>query len=463
MSTTQLTPAPHRHPVDSFVSDPDARPTQEANQPGERPTFTTGIFSRAGRQRLRLDNGYVLGGLLLAIPAFAAAIAGVSAGASTAFIWIGIPIMVGTLHVCRVFAGLERRRLRQLGLDAPDPHYPAPAAGAGLHRRMFTTLTDPQSWLELLWTVLNFITSTISFSIGLTWATGATVGWLAPLADLILRRALGSNYGNGGLAALLGFGDGFVVTAVFNWAAAAFFLLSWPYVMRGLAAAQGGISHTLLSQTALAEREIGELRSSRASAHRAESDALRRLERDIHDGPQQRLVRLQMDLARAERLLETNPERAQEVLAETRSQTQDTLNELRQLSRGIAPPVLADRGLAEAIREIAFRSTTPITLDIELTTEPPLHIATAGYYVVSEALANLNKHAQATAASVAVRSEPGLLRIRVSDNGRGGAAIAKGHGLAGLAERLHGVGGELIVHSPEGGPSHIEAVLPCES
>lgn len=459
MSTAHLTHAP----ADSFVSDPDDQPARASAVDANLPSFTTGLFSRAGRQRLRLDTGYVLGGLLLAIPTFVVVIVGLSLGASTSFIWVGLPILVTTLHICRGFAGTERRRLRELGLDAPDPSYPQPDPQAGRHRRLFATLSDNQSWLESLWAVLNFVTSTITFSIGLTWAAGATVGWLTPLADLILRRALGSNYGNGGLASLLGFGDGFVATTIFNLAGAAFFLLSWPYVMRWLAGAQAGMSRTLLSQQALAEREIGQLRGSRASAHRAETDALRRLERDIHDGPQQRLVRLNMDLARARRLLASDPERAQQVLADSMTQTQETLNELRQLSRGIAPPVLAERGLAEAIREAAARSTTPTTVQIELPTEPPLHLATAVYYVVSEALTNLNKHAQAEAAQIEIAVEADQLWVRVSDDGRGGAALAKGHGLAGLAERVHGVGGRLGVHSPDGGPTLIEAVLPCES
>jgi signal transduction histidine kinase len=205
-----------------------------------------------------------------------------------------------------------------------------------------------------------------------------------------------------------------------------------------------------------------------AAAVAAESTALRRLERDIHDGPQQRLVRLAVDLGRAQQQLDSDPEAARETVAEALTQTREALGELRTLSRGIAPPILVDRGLGAAVSALAARCTVPVDLDIpEL---PRLNPATeqAAYFVVAEALTNVAKHGQATACRVALglwAPEAGVWRlgISVADDGVGGAHVAKGHGLAGLADRVHAAGGALVVSSPTGGPTEIRVDLPCDA
>ena len=229
-----------------------------------------------------------------------------------------------------------------------------------------------------------------------------------------------------------------------------------PAVLRGLAAMQIGLSRAMLSWRS----EVSRLQTSRAAVQRAEADTRRRLERDIHDGPQQRLVRLRMDLARAHRQAEKDPAAASAIIQGAMEQTQQTLDELRQLSRGIAPPVLIDRGLAAAITEAATRSSVPVTVSTELP-DLPDHVSQAAYFVVSESLANLNKHSGATVAGVEARVVDGSLQVRISDNGIGGASTAKGHGLAGLVERLSGVDGRLTLTSPTGGPTTVEAMIPC--
>jgi len=195
---------------------------------------------------------------------------------------------------------------------------------------------------------------------------------------------------------------------------------------------------------------------------RAEADTRRQLERDIHDGPQQRLVRLGMDLARAKRQAIKDPQAAEGIISGAMDQTQQTLDELRRLSRGIAPPVLTDRGLSAALAEVAARSTVPVTVHADL---PPLpdHISQAAYFVASEALTNLNKHSGAHSAELGAVIETEQLRLWIADDGVGGASLAKGHGLAGLVERLEGVDGRLTVTSPAGGPTRVEAVIPCAS
>ena len=194
----------------------------------------------------------------------------------------------------------------------------------------------------------------------------------------------------------------------------------------------------------------------------AEAAALRRLERDIHDGPQQRLVRLAMELGRAQHIFDTRPEAVRAALADAVVQTQEALDELRVLSRGIAPPILVDRGLREALTALAARSTVPVELDAApLDGRLDAAVETTAYFVVAEALTNVAKHSRAHRCVVGLRHGEETLRAWVTDDGMGGAALGKGHGLQGLDDRVHAVGGRLLVSSPHGGPTTITAQLPC--
>jgi signal transduction histidine kinase len=209
-------------------------------------------------------------------------------------------------------------------------------------------------------------------------------------------------------------------------------------------------------------QQVTGLASSRSAAVAAEGTALRRLERDIHDGPQQRLVRLQMDLAAADRQLDDDPAAARKLLEEALQQSKDALDELRALSRGFAPPILLDRGLVAALESLAVRAAVPTTVVSELPdgTALPEELQRNAYYIAAEALTNVAKHAEATAATVTVRVADGALEIEVADDGRGGAISVAGHGIAGLHERVHGLGGTLEVTSPDGGPTSVVAHLP---
>lgn len=192
----------------------------------------------------------------------------------------------------------------------------------------------------------------------------------------------------------------------------------------------------------------------------AEAIALRRLERDIHDGPQQRLVRLAMDLGRAQQQWDTNPEAARQITAEALVQTQETLNELRALSRGIAPPILTDRGLPAALAALAARNTVEVELDVADLGRLHPAVENTAYFVVAEALANVAKHSGASLCRVCVEPLGDRLIVIVTDDGIGGANVAKGHGLAGLADRAHAARGTLTVYSPAGGPTTVTAELP---
>jgi signal transduction histidine kinase len=233
-----------------------------------------------------------------------------------------------------------------------------------------------------------------------------------------------------------------------------------PLVIRGLVATRAGLARGLLTnQTAALRARATQLESSRRAAVQAEAQTLRRLERDIHDGPQQRLVRLNMDLEAVARRLDDNPEKARPLVAEALEQSREALDELRALSRGIAPPILAEHGLRAAITALAARGSIPTSVDVA---DVRLSDAAqnAAYFVVAEALTNVEKHSGASRASVEVAAVGGLAVVVVTDDGTGGAALAKGHGLSGLADRLAGVDGSLTLDSPAGGPTQLTATLP---
>ena len=246
-------------------------------------------------------------------------------------------------------------------------------------------------------------------------------------------------------------------------------LSALPLVTRACVAAQAGLGQALLSGSSAWHRRISGLEQERDSARAqavaavtAEAAALRRLERDIHDGPQQRLVRLAMELGRAQHHFDSRPQAAREALADAIAATHEALDELRALSRGIAPPILADRGLRAALTTLAARSTTPVELDADpLSRRLDAAVETAAYFVIAEALTNVAKHSHARRCAIGLRHGAGTLRVWVTDDGTGGAALDKGHGLRGLDDRLHAAGGRLRITSPDGGPTTITAELPC--
>jgi signal transduction histidine kinase len=206
---------------------------------------------------------------------------------------------------------------------------------------------------------------------------------------------------------------------------------------------------------------ISELETTRAGAVEQQESELERIERDLHDGAQARLVALGMSLGMAEQKLATDPVAAQELLAEARRGTREALEELRSLARGIHPPVLTDRGLAAAIEALAARTPVEVDVSVKLPKRPPRAVETAAYFVAAEGLANAGKHASAGHVDIGVRADGGNLVVEVVDDGSGGADPA-GNGLRGLARRVEALDGTLAVDSPTGGPTTIRAVMPCE-
>jgi signal transduction histidine kinase len=420
--------------------------------------MTPSILGRLGR-----DTQYVLVGFPLALVAVVLCMTGFWLGVGLSLIWIGVPLLVGVLLLARSLATVERARIAAvIGRRLPHPYYKRPA-GSGFLAQVRAALTDGQLWLDLLHGMFRFIPSTIAFSFTVTWWAVALGGLTFPLWDWSIPRGPD----NTDLPELLGLGDATSTRTVFYLTVGLLFALTLYPVVRGAALLEAMFARGLLSgvselrgQVAEAEAARDQAQAQTVAAVSAEAIALRRLERDIHDGPQQRLVRLAMDLGRAEQQFGSDPEAARATVAEALAQTRETLDELRALSRGIAPPILVDRGLSAALTALAGRCTVPVVLDAPEMGRLDPAVESTAYFVVAEALTNVAKHSRAGEAKVSVRPSGGGLLITVSDDGVGGASTAKGHGLAGLADRVRAAGGILDVESADLRGTTIRAAIP---
>lgn len=414
-------------------------------------------------RQLGVDTGYVLLGFPLAVLSFSVLVAGFSAGLGALVVVLGLPILTGTLIVARFFADIERLRIPEV-LRRPliRPTYRAAEPGAGFWKKIVTPLTQSQFWLDFTYGVVHFPIAVVTFSIVVSWWASAIGGTLTVLWDWSIPRGPD----NTSLAQLIGLGDSAFARIGFQTAVGVVCLVTLPLVVRGCALLSAGFSRLLLTGVAEMRQTITVLTEQKAAAASAEATALRRLERDIHDGPQQRLIRLSMDLSRARQHVDGDPEVLRAALDEAVNQTQDTLDELRALSRGIAPPVLTDRGLPSALAALAVRCTVPV----ELTVDPELGtpagrldaaVETTVYFAVAEALTNVAKHSGAAHCWVSVANGPERIGVEIVDDGDGGAHLAKGHGLSGLDDRVRAADGTLSVMSPAGGPTTIGVVLAC--
>ena len=424
---------------------------------------------RVGRRAL-VESVYLLTAPLTAGAGLLLTLVGLCAGTLGLLLPGGSPVAAGGLALARWPADVERWRI------AAVRSWAAGAANAAKWPRLKkeAAASDPGLWLDAAYAVVAFpVTLVTSLVTALWWWVGVasvTVGprnpyWsTGPLRPEVLN--LGTTTSHIDLSLELASPAEHIA---FGTVVGLLLLLTLPLVTRLCTAAQAGLGKALLSDVSALHRRIRGLEQERDTARAqtvaavtAEATALRRLERDIHDGPQQRLVRLAMELGRAEHHFDSRPEAAREALADAIAQTQEALEELRALSRGIAPPILADRGLREALTALAARSTVAADVDAEpLNSRLDAAIETAAYFVVAEALTNVAKHSHASRCTIGLRHSGGVLRASVTDDGVGGAALGKGHGLRGLDDRLHAAGGRLLVTSPRGGPTTITAELPC--
>jgi len=422
-----------------------------------------------------------LGFLLLTLPVIVAALSVLSSvfftGIGLVAAFVGLFIIVLALYVARGFGMLELARLRWAGQPtiAPPLWQPRDEPLTPL-RTILGPLVNGHYWLYLLHgMVVNFLLGLVSWIVTVVWLSvglGGVSYWIwgrfIPAGDggIWLHDVVADWLIPGNTLSI----DPFLGESVFQLVIGLIFLGTLPFVTRLFVLLHQWVGRGMLGawRSEALQREVADLSASRGAAVSAEDQSLRRLERDIHDGPQQRLVRLQMDLASAERKIESDPTAARGLLAEARVQAHDTLEELRALSRGLVPPILQDRGLRTGLESLAARSTVPVRLELLLDPELrlPSEIERSAYFVAAELLTNAAKHSRATSIRLhaTLRRVPDddttWLDLWVIDDGVGGAVFAEGHGLQGLDERLRGLRGILSVDSPAGGPTVIGAHIP---
>ncbi|QSB16551.1 sensor histidine kinase [Natronosporangium hydrolyticum] len=377
---------------------------------------------------------------------------------------VGIPLTLAALLLTRGFTDLYRWAFaRLLGVAIGRPYLPWPRGHLG--SQLWQLLRTPTTWRDLLWLLLNAVVGLLAPVLVLALAGG--VLWYAslPLLWAILDRAAGPEMAEWVLRTDFGFwAIDSQQTAYAGLAIAGGFALLWwlltPHLLRGYARFCG----TLLGPTGAATlaARVRQLTESRAETVDAQAAELRRIERDLHDGAQARLVSLGMSIGLAEELIRTDPEAAIRLLSEAREDSGEALAELRQLVRGMHPPVLADRGLPGGVAALAITHPLPVTVVDELPGRPPAPVESAAYFAVSEALTNISKHAGATAVEVRLAYADGRLVVTVTDDGRGGAQLVSGGGLRGVERRLSAFDGTVSLTSPAGGPTVVTMEIPCE-
>jgi signal transduction histidine kinase len=377
-----------------------------------------------------------------------------------------IPLFgVGVLLVPAVMAAVrlltnERRRLAQQwsGVEIPVPYRPrpdfAPLGVVGCWQRCRWLLTDPATWRDMLW----LFASPVNLVIGLLPAALIFYGAEGVVVAPALGWLIDSGYPYG-----LSFAVG---SRQAVWLPVSQGLLLLPL---GLALAPPMLrlhhefARSLLGPTRQAlNQRVQHLTETRSDVVDAQAAELRRIERDLHDGAQARLVALGMSLGMAEDLVAQDPAAAQSLLAEARTASRLALSELRDLVRGIHPPVLAERGLDGGVRALAMAIPLPVDVDVDLPARPQAPVESAAYFAVAEALTNVAKHSGANRAWVGLRHADGKLTISVGDDGIGGADPRDGTGLRGIERRLAAFDGILAVTSPVGGPTIVTMELPCE-
>ncbi|POM27803.1 Sensor histidine kinase DesK [Actinomadura rubteroloni] len=339
------------------------------------------------------------------------------------------------------------------GVEIARPYRPEPA-GRSPWRRAAWVLGDPATWRDVLWLLVNI---PVGFVLGLVPGACLVYGLEGIAVAPWLARI--SGYGWGPFWPLADYGiSGTAATLVL----AALLVLAGLPLAPALLRAHARFSRSLLAPTRDAlERRVAHLATTREEAVDASAAELRRIERDLHDGAQARLVALSMNIGLAEELMRRDPETAARLLAEARQASGTALTELRDLVRGIHPPVLAERGLDGGVRALALSLPIPVDVSVELPGRPDAPVESAGYFAVAEALANVVKHSGAARAWVELDHDGRRLRAIVGDDGTGGAAVTPGGGLAGVERRLAAFDGTMAVTSPPGGPTIVTLELPC--
>ncbi|GHH07446.1 sensor histidine kinase [Streptomyces lanatus] len=423
------------------------------NHPNRPPDEITGFSVTAGTVALR--RAVTLCWMSLAALGQSIAVSGA--------IWLVGPGLGMVPRAMEGVRGLAARRrelaLRWSGVEIPGPPGPlppAPEGASGVAARYRWIMNDPQTRREWVWVLADPLAGAFFAFLPLALVLSGVWGvFLAFFGVPLSVEWDGLWYQfipiEGQATAVLAGVLGVLQLPLALWAA--------PRAVR---------RHALYTRSMLAPGEselmaarIEHLATTRSEAVDTQMAELRRIERDLHDGAQARLVAMGMALDAAEHLLETNPEAVRALLIEARESSSKALEELRDLVRGIHPPVLADRGLADAVRALALVSPVRTEVRVDLPGRPEMPVESAAYFATSEVLTNVAKHSGADRALIDIHYAHGMLRITVTDDGHGGADASRGSGLRGIERRLATFDGVLAVHSPVNGPTTVTMELPC--
>lgn len=385
---------------------------------------------------------YLAGGTLMGITTIIGGLALLGAGSVLSVVVVGLACYIAALLSGVAVGRLERVRMRLIDFDSlPNPHRPPPRPGLRAWLRF--RLREQATWRELSYTMASAMV--------LCWMDAAvvTVSLFVPSTFLFAPIYLA--------------GERSPLFTVPLTLLAPLALIIAAYPVTAWAGARAAMARAILApRSDDVDAKLVEVTRSRARLVDAFEVERRRIERDLHDGAQQRLVALSMHLGLTR--LEVPPgSAAAESLATAQGLVKDALAELRELIRGVHPKVLTDRGLAAAIGNVAGHAPVPVDLQVELDRRLPTHIEVAAYFVVVESLANVAKHSAASRASITASFRDEWLMLDIRDDGRGGADPSRGSGLVGLADRVATVAGSVSLSSPPGGPTLVHVEIPCAS
>ncbi|MFE2872739.1 MULTISPECIES: sensor histidine kinase [unclassified Embleya] len=412
---------------------------------------------RFGRALSSTFQGFVL--VFLSVPALALFICGIVFMALVP-LGVGMVLFVPAILLLRATANLTRTAMTSwsgVPIAVPYRRRPPGKGVTGLWRRTRQLITEGATWRDLLWGLLYLPSSLLLACFPMLLIVNGLHGVLMPFLWEVAYRHVDPQW--------------YTFIKVDS-SQRAGFALPWGaiQVVVGLAVAPWFArvnalwNRSLLAPTKEAELalRVQHLTESRTDAVDASAAELRRIERDLHDGAQARLVAMGMNLGAAEALLGTDPDAARILLAETRAASAKALHELRDLVRGIHPPVLSDRGLGDAVRAVALESPLDVNVKVALPARPELPLESAAYFAVTEVLTNAAKHSGGQHVEIDLTYQDGKLRITVTDDGVGGADLMKGTGLRGIERRLDTFDGTLALDSPVGGPTTVIMELPCD-
>ncbi len=413
-------------------------------------------FSPYAHARVWKESAHLLLDLAVGVALFTWVVTMISLGGGLAITLLGLPLLAFTIASGRWISVAERARVRAL-LDESVPAWADFPAGGSWWQRMVRRFGDGPGWKGLLygalmlpWGIVAFTVTVTVWSLAVSMALYPLFGWWLPNDNDAFHPT-----GLALVGVVLGVGlVGWLLVALL------------PRMIHGLTTVDVFLARTLLGpdEAVALQQRVVELEESRAAGTESANHELRRIERDLHDGAQQRLVSVAMNLGMAKDQLDAVEDpKAFELVSRAHDEAKQAIVEMRELVRGIHPAILTDRGLDAAVSALAARCPIPVTVHSDLPRRLSPAVESTAYFVVAESLTNIAKHSGARTGSVRMVDRGASLSIEVHDDGRGGAVAGPGGGLHGLADRVRSVDGTLRIASPDGGPTVLLVELPCAS